>query len=466
MTREPHREWHARERTVPIVIPYRRVFRHLPQPALVLTPGDRLADANDAALTLFGGRSPSRRERLDQVSAALGPWLCADVDAFCRSCDEARTYEKEHQGFGQSPRYYRVRLARLESSDARLGVIVILTDITERRRTLEEIARLAVIVDSSDDAIVSIALDGRILSANRAAGRNYGYDPEALRGMSIFALVPDGLEGEMHFIFDEIAAGRPVSRYETLRRHSSGTVFPVSVTYSPIFRDGRVRAISAISRDITSRKRVEGELQRTNENLNQLIEETVKALSATLEKRDLYTSGHQQMVSRLSCLLAGRMGMNAAQVETVRIAGLLHDMGKVCVPMAILSKPARLSPGELALMRQHPETGFEILRNIPFPWPVGLAVLEHHERMDGTGYPRGLSGEDILPEAQVLAVADVLEAMSSHRPYRPALGLACAMEEIGHQAGATLDREVCRAARALVDEHRVSEIRGELTLCP
>ena len=163
------------------MIAYRRVFRHLPQPALVLTPGDKLADANDAALALFGGRSPSRRERLEQVGAALGSWLCTDVDTFCRSCDETRTYEKEHQGFGQTPRYYRVRLARLESTNARLGVIVILTDITERRRTLEEIARLAVIVDSSDDAIVSIALDGRILSANRAAGRNYGYDPEILR---------------------------------------------------------------------------------------------------------------------------------------------------------------------------------------------------------------------------------------------------------------------------------------------
>lgn len=447
------------------MIPYRRVFRHLPQPALVLAPGEKLADANEAALGLFGGCAANRRERLDRVSAALGPWLHADVEGFCLSNEETRTYEKEHQGFNQSPRYYRVRLARLESDCAGRGVIVILTDITERRRALEEIARLAVIVDSSDDAIISIGLDGRILSANRSAGRNYGYEPDALRGMSVFALVPEGLDGEMRYIIEEIGAGRSVARYETLRRHSSGAVFPVSVTYSPILRDERVWAISAISRDISARKRVESKLQRTNETLNHLLDETVKALSATLEKRDLYTSGHQQMVSRLSCLLAGRLGMDGAQVETVRIAGLLHDMGKVCVPMAILSKPARLSPGELALMRQHPETGFEILRNIPFPWPVGLAVLQHHERMDGSGYPRGLVGDAILPEARVLAVADVLEAMSSHRPYRPALGLACAMEEIGHQAGACLDGEVCRAARALVEERVVSEVRGELTLC-
>ncbi len=448
------------------MIPFRRVFRHLPQPALVLAPSHKLAAANEAALALFGGAGASQDEQFDRVSATLGPWLRADVDSFCESCDEARTYEKEHQGFCQCPHYYRVRLARLESADARRGVIVILTDITERRRALEEIARLAVIVDSSDDAILSICPDGRILSANRAAGRNYGYAPEALRGMSIFVLVPDGLEGEMRYVLEEVVAGKSVSRYETLRRRSCGTVFPVSVTYSPILRDGVVRAISAISRDITPRKRVESELRRSNHSLNRMLEETVKSLSALLEKRDLYTSGHQHKVSRLSCLLAERMGMDAAQVDTVRIAGLLHDMGKVCVPMAILSKPARLSPGELALMRQHPETGYDILRNIPFPWPVGATVLAHHERMDGGGYPRGLAGEDILPEARVLAVADVLEAMSSHRPYRPALGLACAMEEIGNQAGAALDREVCRAARALVDERRISEIRGELTLCP
>ncbi len=447
------------------VIRYRNVFRHLPQPALVLDGTDALADANDAAMQQFGERGARRRDGLERVQALIGPWLEGDIAAFRISAEVTRTFEKEQPGLFDPPRYYRVRLARVGKVRDGPGVIVILTDITERRRALEEIARLAVIVDSTNDAILGIDLEGTVRSANRAAEFNYGYEPGAMRGISVYDIVPEGLAGEMRYIMEEIACGRAVGRYETLRRRRCGTVFPVSVTYSPIFRDGRIWGISAISRDITQRKRVESELQRTNENLSLLLNETVKALSSTLEKRDLYTSGHQQQVSRLSHLIGQRLGMDNSELEMLRIAGLLHDMGKVCVPMAILSKPARLSSGELALIRQHPETAFEILRNIPFPWPVGMIVLQHHERSDGSGYPGGLIGKDIEPGARILAVADVMEAMSSHRPYRAALGLPCAMQEIAGQAGKSLDRDVCDAARSLVADGRITEIRGELTLC-
>jgi putative nucleotidyltransferase with HDIG domain len=183
-----------------------------------------------------------------------------------------------------------------------------------------------------------------------------------------------------------------------------------------------------------------------------MMYETVESLSTAHEKRDLYTSGHQRIVSMISCCIADEMNLPHDQIESLRIAGLLHDIGKVCIPMAILSKPSVLSPEEMALMKKHPEAGYEIVKNIPFAWPVSDIILQHHERMDGSGYPRGISGKDILLGARILAVADVLEAMSAHRPYRPAMGLEAALNEIAENAGVKYDQDVCNAALKLFDE--------------
>nr|WP_280712756.1 HD domain-containing phosphohydrolase [Desulfobaculum xiamenense] len=360
---------------------------------------------------------------------------------------------------------FRVRLSRLDGPRGAEGIIVILTDITERRRAQAEINRLATIVDSSEDAIFSISLEGRFQSLNHGAERIYGLRaPEAL-GHSIFDVLPDGMDGEMHYILEEISNSRPVPRYETLRRHASGQIFPVSVTYSPIVCNNAVTAMSAISRDISERKRTENALRKSHQDMAVLLNETVKSLSMTLEKRDLYTAGHQQKVSQIACLLAHELGMDAAETEAIRIAGLLHDIGKICVPMAILSKPARLVCGELNIIQNHPTVGLEILKNIPFPWPVGTIIHQHHERLDGSGYPKGLSGADIHPGARVIAVADVLEAMSAHRPYRPALGLDVALREFSEGRGSIYDPHVCDALEALVGSNRISFKNGELVVC-
>jgi putative nucleotidyltransferase with HDIG domain len=169
------------------------------------------------------------------------------------------------------------------------------------------------------------------------------------------------------------------------------------------------------------------------------------------EKRDPYTAGHQQRVARLACAIGRELGLPQESLEGLEVAGTLHDIGKVYVPAEILSKPARLSHMEMGIMKSHSEVGFEILREVTFPWPVARSVLEHHERLDGSGYPGGLKGTEISQEARILAVADVVEAMSSHRPYRAALGLPRALEEIISGRGRLYDAECVDACLALMN---------------
>jgi putative nucleotidyltransferase with HDIG domain len=178
----------------------------------------------------------------------------------------------------------------------------------------------------------------------------------------------------------------------------------------------------------------------------------VQALGAFGDSRDPYLTGHQRRVTELACAIARKMGLPQDRIDGVRVAGLLHDLGKIAIPGEILSKPGRLSALEMGLICTHPEVGNRILQRIPFPWPVAQSIYQHHERMDGSGYPKGLGGEEILLEARILAVADVVEAMASHRPYRPALGVEAALAEIRRDDGRLYDREVVDACLKLFEE--------------
>ena len=167
------------------------------------------------------------------------------------------------------------------------------------------------------------------------------------------------------------------------------------------------------------------------------------------EKRDPYTAGHQQRVAQLASAIAGKMGLSAKRREAIRIAALLHDIGKVYVPAEILNKPGQLTPVEMDLIKTHPQVGKDIVRAIPFDAPVAQIILQHQERLDGSGYPNGLERDAILLEAKILAVADVVEAIASHRPYRPALGITTALEEIAQNRGIYYDEEVVDACLEL-----------------
>jgi len=190
------------------------------------------------------------------------------------------------------------------------------------------------------------------------------------------------------------------------------------------------------------RKQIEEDLRKSVDKIQRILEQTVDALASALEIRDPYTAGHQRNVAKLACSIAEYMGLSGDQVEGLAVAGTLHDIGKITVPAEILSKPGKLSEFEFSLIKSHSQTGYEILKKIEFPWPIAQIVRQHHERMDGSGYPSGISGEDILLEARILAVADVVEAMASHRPYRSALGINKALEEISQNSGVLYDPEV------------------------
>jgi HD-GYP domain-containing protein (c-di-GMP phosphodiesterase class II) len=180
----------------------------------------------------------------------------------------------------------------------------------------------------------------------------------------------------------------------------------------------------------------------------------IQAMSLTIEKRDPYTAGHQRRVTKLCRAIATVMGFSWEQIQGFRMAAAIHDLGKIRVPSEILSKPGRLTENEFGIIRTHPQVGFEILKGIEFSWPIAQIVYQHHERMDGSGYPRGLSGAEILPEARILAVADVVEAMSSHRPYRPALGLERATAEIRQHSGILYDADVVDACLKAIAENK------------
>jgi PAS domain S-box-containing protein/putative nucleotidyltransferase with HDIG domain len=184
---------------------------------------------------------------------------------------------------------------------------------------------------------------------------------------------------------------------------------------------------------------------RLVEEVRHGLEGTIEALAGTAEMRDPYTAGHQRRVSQLASAIAREMGLAEKTVEGLRVSGLLHDVGKVSVPAEILSKPGALTTNEFSLVKEHVRAGFDILKGIVFPWPVAEMVLQHHERLDGSGYPRGLKGEAICLEARILAVADVVEAMASHRPYRPALKVDAALQEIREHRGKLYDSDVVKA---------------------
>ncbi len=200
------------------------------------------------------------------------------------------------------------------------------------------------------------------------------------------------------------------------------------------------------------REKLEQMVSERTAKLRKALDGIIHTISLTVETRDPYTAGHQKRVAKLASAIAKKMGFTEEQTEGIFMAGIIHDLGKISVPADILTKPTRLTDNEFNLIKDHSQVGYNILKNIDFPWPIAQIILHHHERMDGSGYPLGLTGEDIVIEARILGVADVVEAMSSHRPYRPALGIDKALEEIKKNKGIFYDPKVADVCLKLFSE--------------
>lgn len=331
-------------------------------------------------------------------------------------------------------------------------IVVIYEDITEQRhseRALRESEeKYAALVEQAMDGII-IVQDEVCLFVNRAMAAMAGYDVKDLTGRPFTDLfVEEDRDIAMRLHRRRMAGEEATPLYEGRLLCKDGSIRDVEIAVGVIRIEGK-RAEMGYVRDITFRKRAQEEIKRTVERLKKRLEETVSALASIAEKRDPYTAGHQQRVAELAGAIATEMGLEEDQVEGTVVAATLHDIGKIYEPSEILSKPDVLTDIEFLMMKVHPEIGYDILKNIDFPWPVARIVRQHHERIDGTGYPDGLKGKDILIEARIIAVADVVEAMASHRPYRSALGIETALREIRTKAGVVYDRDVVHACLML-----------------
>jgi PAS domain S-box-containing protein/putative nucleotidyltransferase with HDIG domain len=317
------------------------------------------------------------------------------------------------------------------------------TRLKEREQWLSTVLR------SIGDGVIATDNSGMVTFMNSRAEKLTGWGQDTAIGMPLKSVysaagntagepsrpekVPDLVEGDL-----------------TTR---DGNRVSIEQTLTPII-DGRKdeKGEVLVFRDISGRKRSENAIRESMDKLRRAFEGMVEAMSVTVEMRDPYTAGHQHRVSRLACAIAAEMGIHEDKLEGIRMAGEIHDIGKIYVPAEILSKPGKLTDIEYTIIKTHPQVGFDILKNIEFPWPIAKIVFQHHERMDGTGYPSGLKGDEILLEARIIIVADVVEAMSSHRPYRPAHGTPKALEEIILNRGRFYDANVVDACLRLFNE--------------
>ena len=241
------------------------------------------------------------------------------------------------------------------------------------------------------------------------------------------------------------------SEYEISIVRKNGEIRHLHVFRKEIFWNGRKQS-QVVYQDITERRQAEEKLRETLESLRKSIKTTIQVLGTASEAKDPYTAGHQKRVADLARIIATEMGLPHDTIEGIRMAGSIHDIGKLSVPAEILSKPTKLTNIEFSLIKEHSRSGYEMLKDVESPWPLAQIVYQHHERMDGSGYPRNLKGDEILMEARILAVADVVEAMASHRPYRPGSGIEATLKEIEKNKGVLYDNVVADACLRLFRE--------------
>jgi len=436
---------------------YRQLFESNPHPMWVYDT-DTLAflAVNDTAVTHYGYsrdaflamtiRDIRPAEDVPQLKAkiaSLNPQTSASgVWRHCKKNGEVILVDITSHGL-----HFEGRKARL----------VLAHDVTEATRT-----RLALAEEEekfralAETPLVGTYIldDGRITYANPRAADIFGYARGEMLGHSVLdIIVPEDQERVIEDI-RRLAAGEASElRNEFIGTRKDG--HPVSIGAGGVATTlGGRRVIVGMAQDITDKRRAEETIRHYITRLEHAVLGTVDAVSQMVELRDPYTAGHERRVGELSAAIAAEMGLDDNMQRGLRIAGAVHDIGKIGIPAEILSKPSRISPTEFELVKSHAQQGYEVLKGIDFPWPVAEVARQHHERLDGSGYPRGLKGDDILLEARIMAVSDVVESMASHRPYRPGRGIQEALDEIERGAGKIYDANVVAACLRLFRERK------------
>ena len=286
---------------------------------------------------------------------------------------------------------------------------------------------------------------GQILEVNLTGARLLGMERDSLHLTPFFLLVASADRAAFHSYLRKVFDSGMKQTCEIQLEPREGLPIHASLESIPVLAgQGQITQCRTMVADITARKQERDalELEKRNKSLRKALGKTVLALAATTEMRDPYTTRHQRRVAKLSSTLAQEMGFSENRIVGIWVMGLLHDIGNMVVPFEILSKPGKLSDYEHEIAKNHAHVGYEALKEIDFPWPLAQVILQHHERLDGSGYPAGLSGQDIIPEARILMVADVVDTIASDLPNRPGLGIDKALEEIKQNQGTLYDPEV------------------------
>jgi len=309
--------------------------------------------------------------------------------------------------------------------------------------------------ENSPEGIAILDDGDRILNVNRGFTRLFGYSTQECLGRPINDLiVQERYHEEAKNLSQAVLKNATSQHEETVRRRKDGNEVDVSVLGYPIHFNDAQTGIYAIYSDITARKRSEKTINETLHKLRKAMGGIIHVMTSTVEARDPYTAGHQQRVAELARSIAQEMGLSMEEVDGIRIAGSIHDLGKIKIPAEILSNPRRITEVEFNLIKTHPDVAFSILREIEFSRPVAEIVHQHHEKIDGSGYPQGLKNGEILLEAKILTIADVVEAISSHRPYRPALGIKIALNEISDNKNVLYDSRAVEACLRIFERDK------------
>ncbi len=438
---------------------YRELYDFLPIPVYEMDFESTITSVNHAIYETFGGTE-------EDFKRGFKAWQLLTPEAVEKSVENIRRLLN-----GEQLRGTEYRLKRLDGTEfpaivfSRLifdrgkpvGLRGAVVDITDRKRTEEVIreseANFRRSMDDSPLGIRIVTADGETLYANRAILDMYGY-----ASIEEFQSVPL----KQRYTPESYAAylARRSKRDHGDREQNEYTVDIVTKN-----RDIRhVRAFrkqivwngqphdQIIYQDITRQVQAENSMRESVEKLRKAMGGTIRAIASVVETKDPYTAGHQRRVADIARAIAREMNLRREQIDGLRMAAIIHDIGKVSVPSEILSSPRKLTPLEFSLIKTHAQSGYDIIKDIEFPWPIARMIIEHHERMDGSGYPNGLTGDKILQESRILAVADVVEAMATHRPYRPSLGLAAALDEITQNRGRLYDPEVVDACLCIFRE--------------
>ena len=334
------------------------------------------------------------------------------------------------------------------------GYTSLMVDISERKRAedaLSEKTRFTEnLINSIGDPIFVKDDSFRFILANNALSKMLGIEMEKIIGRTLGESLPKDQMDHFLEIDDTVLKSGQENLCEEPLTGQDGNILTIVTRKTRYIDEHGKKFVVGVIRDITERKLTEEQLQKSYESLKKTLDDAINTMAKIVETRDPYTAGHQRRVADLATAIAREMKFEGTRIDQLGTAAVIHDIGKMYIPSDILSRPGKLSDMEFALIKAHAQSGYDIVKGMNFPGVVEQAVLQHHERLDGSGYPSGLKGENIVLEAKILAVADVVEAMASHRPYRAALGIDKALEEISKNKGRLYDPDVVDACMAVI----------------